>query len=605
MSTRPSSGGSTSSSRRCPTTTSCRQSPATSSGRSTGRPTSSGSPTRCARSGKRRSDGEPRASRAHPSSTRCRTVRTFAFEAQRPAIAARGLAEAENELRGLLRAENRVVVAFPHRGEALRTRTSCGASTRACSSRVSALPRAPRLLFAVSPARRGFVWRDLRLALLPTRRSSAARAAPERRVSAARCSRSPTCAPATTSSTRTTASASCSASRRRPSPGSRATTCSSASAATTGSTSRTSRSARSRATSAPTRGSPALSKLGGKAWQQPQGPRARAGVHELGGRAARALRAPPAGRGRPYDLDERLARAARGRVPVSRDRRPADRDRRGQGGPRVAAPDGPPRLRRRRLRQDRGRDARRLHGRHRRQAGRGARRRRRCSPQQHCSTFRERFARLPGPRRDAVALPHARPRQKQVVAEARRRARSTSSSARTACCRATSVPRISACSSSTRSSASASRTRSGCKQLRPEVDVLDADRDADPAHAAHVARRPARHLDHRDAAGGSPADPHLRRRVRRATSSARRSSASCARGGQVFFVHNRVETIEQAAAQSARARARACASPSRHGQMRRARAREDDASTSATAMRRARLHDDHRERARHPARRTR
>src|SRR4029077_21102027 len=36
----------------------------------------------------------------------------FAFEAQRPAVAARGLAEAETELAGLIRAGNRVVVAF-------------------------------------------------------------------------------------------------------------------------------------------------------------------------------------------------------------------------------------------------------------------------------------------------------------------------------------------------------------------------------------------------------------------------------------------------------------------------------------------------------------
>src|SRR5579862_3483582 len=45
----------------------------------------------------------------------------FAFEAQRPAIAARGLGEAETELESLLRAGQRVVVAFPHRGEAPRT----------------------------------------------------------------------------------------------------------------------------------------------------------------------------------------------------------------------------------------------------------------------------------------------------------------------------------------------------------------------------------------------------------------------------------------------------------------------------------------------------
>src|SRR5207302_1840270 len=45
----------------------------------------------------------------------------FAFEAVRPALAARGLAEAENELAAFVRAGQRVIVTFPHRGEALRT----------------------------------------------------------------------------------------------------------------------------------------------------------------------------------------------------------------------------------------------------------------------------------------------------------------------------------------------------------------------------------------------------------------------------------------------------------------------------------------------------
>ena len=48
----------------------------------------------------------------------------------------------------------------------------------------------------------------------------------------------------------------------------------------------------------------------------------------------------------------------RGHVPVRRDRRPGARHRRREQGPRVDAADGPPRLRRRRLRQDRGRAAR-------------------------------------------------------------------------------------------------------------------------------------------------------------------------------------------------------------------------------------------------------
>ena len=43
----------------------------------------------------------------------------------------------------------------------------------------------------------------------------------------------------------------------------------------------------------------------------------------------------------------------------------------------------------------------------------------------------------------------------------------------------------------------------------------DDDRDADSAHAEHVARRHPRHVDHRDAAEGSPVDPDQRRQVRR------------------------------------------------------------------------------------------
>jgi transcription-repair coupling factor (superfamily II helicase) len=88
----------------------------------------------------------------------------FSFDAQRPALAARGLSEAENELNGLLRQELDVVVAFPHRGEALRQQ----ALLRRVEASILDDGRRPSgLAFAVSPARRGFVWRELGLALLP------------------------------------------------------------------------------------------------------------------------------------------------------------------------------------------------------------------------------------------------------------------------------------------------------------------------------------------------------------------------------------------------------------------------------------------------------
>jgi len=91
----------------------------------------------------------------------------FAFEAQRPAIAARGLAEAENELRALVRGGLRTLVAFSHRGEALRTENLLRRVESRLVAQGDELPEEAELLFAVSPARRGFVWRELGLALLP------------------------------------------------------------------------------------------------------------------------------------------------------------------------------------------------------------------------------------------------------------------------------------------------------------------------------------------------------------------------------------------------------------------------------------------------------
>jgi transcription-repair coupling factor (superfamily II helicase) len=91
----------------------------------------------------------------------------FSFEAQRPAIAARGLAEAETELAALVRSGQRVVVAFPHRGEALRTQNMLRKVEAKLLEPDDKLPADPGLFFVVSPARRGFVWRELGLALLP------------------------------------------------------------------------------------------------------------------------------------------------------------------------------------------------------------------------------------------------------------------------------------------------------------------------------------------------------------------------------------------------------------------------------------------------------
>jgi transcription-repair coupling factor (superfamily II helicase) len=106
----------------------------------------------------------------------------FAFEAQRPALVARGLAEAENELNAFVRAGNRVVVAFPHLGEALRQQNLLRRAEARLLEDGEDLPREAELLFAVTPARRGFVWRDLGLVLLPDTQVFRKRPPRERRV---------------------------------------------------------------------------------------------------------------------------------------------------------------------------------------------------------------------------------------------------------------------------------------------------------------------------------------------------------------------------------------------------------------------------------------
>ena len=95
------------------------------------------------------------------------TGQPVSFEAQRPAIAARGLAEAEQELASLVRGGLRVVVAFAHRGEALRNQNMLRRVDARLLEPGEELPSDPELLYAVAPARRGFVWRELRIAVLP------------------------------------------------------------------------------------------------------------------------------------------------------------------------------------------------------------------------------------------------------------------------------------------------------------------------------------------------------------------------------------------------------------------------------------------------------
>ncbi len=230
-------------------------------------------------------------------------------------------------------------------------------------------------------------------------------------------------------------------------------------------------------------------------------------------RAAQPLRrAPPPPRPRlPGGL--RGAARARVRLPVPRDARPARRDRRRDGRHGGRAADGPADLRRRRLRQDRGRAARRGQGRLRRQAGDDARadddpraaalRHLRRAPARPAVHDRARLALPPGGRAargdQALLGGQGRHPRRHAPAALARRAREG--------------PRA----ADRRRGAALRRQAEGA--AAPAAPEGRRDRDvghADPAHAADEPRRAARHLGDRDAAGGPPSGQDLRRRVRRA-----------------------------------------------------------------------------------------
>ncbi len=162
----------------------------------------------------------------------------------------------------------------------------------------------------------------------------------------------------------------------------------------------------------------------------------------LGGRTAEPLRAARGAR-RPCVrvLGARL-RDVRRVVPVRRDARPGGGDRRRDRRHDVRQADGPARLRRRGLRQDRSRVARGVHRGDGRQAGRAARADDAAGRAAHAD-LRRPLRRLAGARSRSCRA-SARRRKSPRPSRASTTARSTSSSARTSCCRRTCASRGSA-----------------------------------------------------------------------------------------------------------------------------------------------------------------
>src|SRR4051812_5460015 len=93
----------------------------------------------------------------------------LSFRAQTPSSAARSIGEAEKQLERELRSGYRVVVAFDHRGEAERARYNLQRLEATFLDGAPA-PDGRALLFAEAPLSDGFVSPDLKLAIIPFRR---------------------------------------------------------------------------------------------------------------------------------------------------------------------------------------------------------------------------------------------------------------------------------------------------------------------------------------------------------------------------------------------------------------------------------------------------
>ncbi len=228
--------------------------------------------------------------------------------------------------------------------------------------------------------------------------------------------------------------------------------------------------------------------------------------------------------GHAFSPDTPWQQRARGRLPLHRDPRPAARDRRRQGRHGVGPADGPPRLRRRRLRQDRGRDPRGVQGGPGRQAGGGPR----ADDAAREPALRDvlgPLSRLPGARRAPQPVPLGR-----AGDQGRRRA-----ARRVGRCRHRHPPpargghRLQEARAARRRRGAALRRhpQGGGEGDEPRRRRAHHDRQPHPAHPRDGAHRHPGPVDGQHAPERPPADPHLRRRGGRVAPSPRPSGASC------------------------------------------------------------------------------
>ena len=278
-----------------------------------------------------------------------------------------------------------------------------------------------------------------------------------------------------------------------------------------------------------------------------------------GGRAAAALRRPPGDPRLRVSARRRAHASPGGGVSLRGDRRPGGGHRRGQERHGGAAPHGSPHLRRRGLRQDRGRAARGIQGGRGRQADAGPRAHhhpRRAA----LDDVRGALRRPAGQGRHGLPLPHrlAAEEDARRLHEGRdRRARGDAQAAQHR--RASQGPRP------------RHRRRGTALRRAPEGTAAQPQaaggRDeplghADTAHPADEPERHPRHLGDRDGAARPPRDPHLHRRVQGRPRAYRHREGARSRGPGVLPAQPRGDDRPGGGARArARAATRACSSP--------------------------------------------
>ena len=134
------------------------------------------------------------------------------------------------------------------------------------------------------------------------------------------------------------------------------------------------------------------------------------------------------------------------------------------------------------------------------------------------------------------------------------------------------------------------------KKLKTNVDILAMSATPIP-HARDGRHRHPRDVDARHAARGPAPDPHVRGPVLRAAGRGRHPSRDAPRG-QVFFVHNRVSSINRVAAQLAELVPEARIAVA-HGQLNEHVLEQIVVDFWEREVRRARLDHDHRDGPRH------